>query len=375
MKKIQEASRAVAEAVKLCRPEIIPLYPITPQTHNVEALTEYINNGELDAIAISVESEHSAMSAAIGSSATGARTYTATASQGLALMNEVVYIAAGMRLPIVMMVANRALSAPINIWNDHQDEISVRDAGWIQFYVESTQEAVDTIIQSFKIGEHQKVLLPVMMGMDGFTLSHVFENVDIPSQKEVDNFLPKLKLPFILDPKKPVTMGPVGGPDSYMEIRKNHQDAIINSKNIIKQVHNEFKLKFGRGYGDGTLECYKTNDAEKILVAMGTIVGTSREVVDELREKGEKVGLIKVRLFRPFPFDELVKALEKSKNVIVLDRNISLGNQGVLLDEIKSCMYGKKTNIKGYIVGLGGRDVTKEHIKKAFNMVDEKWLM
>ena len=375
MKMIEEASRAVAEAVKLCKPKVIPLYPITPQTHNVEALTEYVNNGELDATTIPVESEHSAMSAAIGSIATGVRTYTATASQGLALMNEVVYIAAGMRLPIVMMVANRALSAPINIWNDHQDEISVRDAGWIQFYVESTQEAVDTIIQSFKIGEHKDVLLPVMMGVDGFTLSHVFENVDMPSQKEVDAFLPKINLPFILDSKKPVTMGPVGGPDSYMEIRKNHQDAIINSKKIIKQIHNEFKSKFGRGYGDGTIECYKTNDAEKILVAMGTIVGTSRAVVDELREQGEKVGLMKVRLFRPFPCDEIVKVLEKAKNVIILDRNISLGNQGVLLDEIKSCMYGKNTNIKGYVVGLGGRDVTKQHIKKAFEMVDEKWLM
>jgi pyruvate ferredoxin oxidoreductase alpha subunit len=375
MKQIQEASRAIAEAVKLCRPKVIPLYPITPQTHNVEAITEQVNNGELDATTIPVESEHSAMSAAIGSSATGARTYTATSSQGLALMNEVVFIAAGMRLPIVMMVANRALSAPINIWNDHQDEISVRDAGWIQFFVESAQEAVDTIIQSFKISEHNEVLLPSMMGVDGFTLTHVFENVDMPSQKEVDNFLPKINLPFTLDPKKPVTMGPVGGPEYYMEIRKTNQDAILNSKKIIKQVHEEYKKKFGRGYGDGTIDCYKTKDADKIIVAMGTIVGTSRVVVDELRQQGQKVGLMKVRLFRPFPAEEIVKALEGTKDVIILDRNISLGNQGALFDEIRSCMHGKKPNIKGYIVGLGGRDVTKDHIKKAFNMVDEKWLM
>jgi len=375
MKQIQEASRAVAEAVKLCKPDVIPLYPITPQTHNVEAITEFINNGELKAEAIPVESEHSAMSAAIGASATGSRVYTATSSQGLALMNEVVFIAAGMRMPIVMMIANRAMSAPINIWGDHQDQISVRDAGWIQFFAESTQEATDTIIQAFKIAEHKDVLLPVMMGIDGFTLSHVFENVDMPSQKDVDLFLPKPNHPFILDPKKPATMGPVGGPDYYMEIRKDHQDAIINSKKIIKQIHNEYKSKFKRGYGDGCIECYKTNDAEKILVAIGTIVGTSRVVVDELRKKGQKVGLMKIRLFRPFPFEEIIKALEKAKNVIVLDRDISLGNKGVLLDEIRSCMHGKDINIKGYIVGLGGRDVTKQHIKKAFNMVDEKWLM
>ncbi|TKJ17286.1 pyruvate ferredoxin oxidoreductase [Candidatus Woesearchaeota archaeon B3_Woes] len=375
MKKIQEASRAVAEAVKLCRPQVIPMYPITPQTHNVEALAEYINNGELKATPILAESEHSVMSAAIGSSAVGARTYTASSSQGIALMNEILFIAAGMRMPIVMMVANRALSAPINIWNDHQDQISVRDTGWIQFFVENTQEAVDTIIQSFKIAEHKDVLLPVMMGMDGFTLSHVFENVEIPSQKNVDLFLPKKTKRFILDSKKPVTMGPIGGPDTYMEIRKTNQDAILNSKKIIKQIHNEFKNKFGRGYGDGTIECYKTKDAQKILICMGTIAGTSKVVVDELRVKGQKVGLMKVRLFRPFPKEEIIKALEKSKDIIVLDRNISLGNNGALFTEIRDCMYGRKCNIKGYVVGLGGRDVTKKHIKKAFNMVNQEWLI
>lgn len=214
-----------------------------------------------------------------------------------------------------------------------------------------------------------------MMGIDGFTLSHVFENVDMPAQKDVDKFLPKIKMPFILDTKKPVTMGSVGGPDYYMEIRKEHQDAILNSKKIIKQIHDDFKKEFGRGYGDGTIEGYKIEDAEKILIGIGTIIGTSRAVVDELRAKGEKAGLLKIRLFRPFPREEIFKALEKAKNIIVLDRDISLGNKGTLYTEIRDCMHNSKPNIKGYIVGLGGRDVTKEHIKKAFKMVDEEWLM
>jgi pyruvate ferredoxin oxidoreductase alpha subunit len=375
VKEIQEASKAVANAVRLCRPQVIPIYPITPQTHNVEKLVEYINNGELNATSIPCESEHSVMSAAIGASATGSRTYTASSSQGIALMNEIIYIAAGMRLPIVMMVANRALSAPINIWNDHQDEMSVRDAGWIQFFVESTQEAVDTAIQSFKIAEHGSVMLPVMFGIDGFTLSHVFENVDIPSQKQVDLFLPKLKMEHVLDSKKPVTMGPVGGPNHYMEIRKSNQDTILNSKTIIKKIHDEFKAKFGRGYGDGTIETYKTKDAKKIIVCMGTIAGTTRVVIDELRKKGQKVGLLKIRLFRPFPESEIINALKNVKDVIILDKSISLGKKGIIFTEIKDSLYKTKKNVKGYIVGLGGRDVTKKHIIKAFNMVNEEWLM
>jgi pyruvate ferredoxin oxidoreductase alpha subunit len=375
MKKIDEASRAIAEAVKLCRPDVIPLYPITPQTHNVEALTEFINDGDLNTKPIPCESEHSAISAAIGSSATGARTYTATSSQGLALMHEILFVAAGMRMPIIMMVANRALSAPINIWNDHQDQISERDSGWIQFFAESTQEAVDTIIQAFKIAENKDVLLPVMVGIDGFTLSHVFENVDMPEQKDVDLFLPKINLPFVLDPKKPLTFGPVAGPDYYMEVRKDLDDAVVASKNVIKKVHEDFKKKFKRGYGDGTIEGYRIDDAHKILVCIGTIAGTSRSVVDELRENGEKVGLLKIRLFRPFPREEIVKALSSARDVIILDRNISLGNKGALFTEIRDAMHNEKSNIHGYIVGLGGRDVTKEHIKKAFKMVDEEWLM
>lgn len=372
MKKVIECSMAIAEAVKLCKPLVIPMYPITPQTHIVERLADLISDGKLDAEMIHVESEHSAISAAIGSVASGVRTFTATASQGLALMHEVLFIASGMRLPIVMAVANRALSAPINIWNDHQDSISERDCGWIQLYVESSQEAVDTIIQAFKIAEDGKVLLPIMVCLDGFTLSHVFEQVDIPEQKKVDKFLPKYKPLFTLDPKKPVTMGPIGYPNVYMQFRKDLQDAIINSKSIIKKTNNDFRNIFGRSYGDGLIETYKITDAEYAIIGMGTLCGTTKVVVDELRSKGEKVGLIKLKCFRPFPKDELVKVTNNLKRIAVLDRNISLGNDGALFTEVKAILSNK--NIKGYIIGLGGKDITKDHIKEALKMGKKKWL-
>jgi pyruvate ferredoxin oxidoreductase alpha subunit len=373
VKQIEEASKAVAEAVKLCRPQVIPIYPITPQTHNAEGLAEYVNNGELDAEIIHVESEHSAMSAAIGSCATGARTYTATSSQGLKLMSEMVFVAAGMRLPIVMMVANRALSAPINIWADHSDSLAERDSGWIQLYAESTQEAVDRAIMSFKVAE--KTLVPVMFCLDGFILTHVYENVDMPSQKEVDSFLPKLKMPFILDPKKPVTMGPVGGPDSYFEIKLNQHQAVIDSLKVIKQVQKDFTLKFKRKWD--IIETYKTKDAEKIIVCMGTACGTSRAVIDDLRAKGQKVGMLKISLFRPFPSKEIIFALKsfnKLKTLIVLDRALSVGNKGVLSIELRDALYDTKIPIKSYIIGLGGRDITKSHIQKAFSLKNTEFL-
>ncbi len=373
MKKIEEASKAVAEAVAMCKPEVIPIYPITPQTHNAEAMAEFIANGELDATIIHAESEHSAMSAAIGASATGVRTYTATSSQGLKYMSEVLFIASGMRLPIVMMVANRALSAPINIWNDHSDSMAERDSGWIQFYAESTQEAVDLAILCFKISE--KVLIPSMFCMDGFVLTHVYENVDLPSQKDVDGFLPKLKMPFILDPKKPVTMGPVAGPNYYMEIKKQQNEELVKSINSIKEIQKEFYAKFKRKYS--LIEPYKTEDAEKIILCMGTTCGTARTVVDSLRAEGQRVGMIKISLFRPFPRNELIKAVDSCKslkNLIVLDRAVSFGNKGILYGELRDALFGKKISIKGYIAGLGGRDITRKHIEKAFDMQDEEWL-
>lgn len=694
MKKIEEASKAIAEAVKMCKPQVIPLYPITPQTHIVERLADLINNGELDATAIDVESEHSAISAAIGVSAAGSRVFTATSSQGLALMHEILFIASGMRMPIVMAVANRALSAPINIWCfskdarvlmkdmtykpimdirvgeevigkdkkgnliftkvkklfkrevdnlveiktnnfslictpehefyyhpthnhwisaknlknkklhwlgygfeeniefkrgwltgtadgdgcffkdkknrfsfilkvkdkemvetfikwskeldfdikevdynkkrgfftarltknketlrlkkflekskgldfcrgylagiydaegsgphkckqaviynsnpsivefvteslknlnisfkvytdkrrgdyykrdnyhikinnvpeffikcrpiikrkrenllrttiksiksrlnvldvveinknmdvynleteahnyivngllvhncDHSDTIAERDSGWIQFYCESTQEAADTIIQAYKIAEDKNVLLPVMVCIDGFTLSHVYENVDMPEQKQVDSFLPKFKPIIKLDSKKPITFGPIGPPDMYMEVKQEQQKVILDSKDVIKKVQNEFKTKFGRDYD--LIEEYKSKDADTILIGMGTLCGTSRVVIDEMRKKGKKVGMVKIRCFRPFPEEDLIKACKKAKNIAVVDRDISFGSKGAVYLEVKDCLNDK--NVKNYIMGLGGRDITPKHIEKAleFKGVEVTWL-
>ncbi|MCX6710412.1 MAG: pyruvate ferredoxin oxidoreductase, partial [Candidatus Woesearchaeota archaeon] len=251
MKKVIEASDAVATAVKMCRPSVIPVYPITPQTHIVERLSKYVNNGELDSEMIDAESEHSAISAAMGASACGTRVFTATASQGLALMHEILFIVSGMRLPVVMAVANRTLSAPINIWNDQQDSISARDSGWIQLYVESAQEAFDTTIMAYKIAENRKVLTPVMVCLDGFTLSHVFEPVDIPEQRKVDSFLPKYSPLYSLDVKKPMSFGPIGFPNTFMGFKKMQQDAINNSASVIKSANDEFEKEFSRSYGDG----------------------------------------------------------------------------------------------------------------------------
>jgi len=350
-------------------------------THIVERLADYINDGLLKSEMIHVESEHSAISAALGSEATGVRTFTATASQGLALMHEILFVVSGMRLPIVMAVANRALSAPINIWNDHQDSVSARDAGWIQLYVESAQEAIDTIIQAYKIAENRKVLLPVMVCLDGFTLSHVYEPVDIPEKKDVDKFLPKYNPLFKLDPEKPVTMGPIGFPNTYMDFRKETHEAMLNSMEVIKDTNKEFKKSFNRPYGNGLIETYKINDAEYAVATMGTACGTTRVVVDELRKQGKKVGLIKIKSFRPFPKEEIISCCKNIKGIAVIDKNISLGNEGALLTEFKSAFYNQKEKpvINGFIAGLGGRDITPDHIKTAFKKVensnDIEWLL
>jgi len=381
MKKVIEASTAVALGVKLCNPAVIPMYPITPQTHIVERLADYINDGLLKSEMIHVESEHSAISAALGAEAMGVRVFTATASQGLALMHEILFVVAGMRLPVVMAVANRALSAPINIWNDHQDSISERDTGWIQLYVESAQEALDTLIQAYKIAENRKVLLPVMVCLDGFTLSHVYEPVDIPEKKDVDKFLPKYNPLFKLDPEKPVTMGPIGFPNTYMEFRKATHEAMLNSIEIIKNANDDFKKSFNRAYGNGLIETYKINDAEYAVATMGTACGTTRVVVDELRKQGKKVGLIKIKSFRPFPKQEIISCCKNLKGIAVLDRNISLGNEGALYTELRSAFYNqeKKPIIKGFIAGLGGRDITPDHIRTAFKKIEtsnnSEWLL
>ncbi len=330
----------------------------------MERIADFIYDGEFDAELIDVESEHSALSACLGAQATGVRTFTATASQGLALMHEILFIVSGMRLPVVMAVANRELSAPINIWCSHQDSISSRDSGWIQLYVESAQEALDTLIMAYKIAENKKVLMPAMVCLDGFTLSHVYEPVDIPRQKAVDSFLPSYKPLYKLDPEKPLTMGPIGFPDSFMYFKQDQQKAMLNSIGVIKDVSREFKNKFKRGYGDGLIETYKTNDAKAAIVAMGSICGTARIAVDELRKKGKGVGLVKVKCFRPFPKNELVNAVKNLKVLNIIDRDISLGEEGALFSDIKSALFDKKMTINGFIAGLGGRDITKKDIEK-----------
>lgn len=359
---IIHGSRAAAEAVKLCDVNVIAAYPITPQTHIVEDLAEMIANGELNAEYVKVESEHSAMSACIGSSATGARTFTATSSQGLALMHEMLFVASGMRLPIVMANANRALSAPLNIWNDQQDSISERDAGWIQLYAETNQEVLDTVIQAFRISEDKDVLLPSMVCLDGYVLTHTIEPVDVPDKSKVRRFLPPYKPSVYLDPKKPATMGAFAGPDTYTEFRFAQEKAMGNALEVVKKVDREYKKITGRGYG--LIESYKTENADIILVTIGSLAGTIKEVVDA---HSGKVGLVRIRALRPLPKAEILQALENARVVSVIEKDVSIGfGEGALFTEIKALLHGagKNTRALGFIAGLGGRDVTPANIEE-----------
>jgi pyruvate ferredoxin oxidoreductase alpha subunit len=361
-KDVMHGSRAVAEAVRLCDVKVVAAYPITPQTHIVEDIAEMVANGELKAEYIMVESEHSAMSACIGASATGARVFTATASQGLALMHEVLWIASGMRLPIVMVNANRALSAPINIWNDQSDSIAERDSGWVQIYVETNQEALDSVIQAYRIAEHKDVLLPVMVCMDGFVLTHTVEPVEVPDEEQVKRYLPEFDPPYVLDPEQPVTMGSLGDPNYYMEFRKQQELAMENALRVAKQADEEFKEIFGRGYG--LVEGYNLENAEIVLVTMGSLAGTIKETLDALGD--EKVGLLRIRLFRPFPKEEVRKALAQAKVINVIEKDVSIGfGEGALMTELKSVLYGSNAKILGTVAGLGGRDITMTHIREA----------
>lgn len=357
-----EVSSAISEAVKLCNVDVVSAYPITPQTHIVESLAEIIANGELDAEYVCVESEHSAMSACLGSSACGARTFTATAGQGLELMHEVVYVASSMRLPIVMAVANRALSAPLSVWGDHSDVMAVRDTGWIQVFCESGQDAVDMTIWAFKVAENNKVLFPVMVNLDGFHLTHVVEPIIMPSQEEVNKYLPKNSYPKPLDPRKPRTLGSFAPPAIYTEIKKSQEVAFENTRGIIRDSFKDFEKHFGRKYS--AVEEYRTDGAETILLMMGSYAETASLAVDALRAKGEKVGLVKLRLWRPFPFDELRTALAKAKKVIILDRCISIGGPGgPVASEVRAALYdlAARPSIVGFIGGLGGRDILPEN--------------
>lgn len=365
-----EVTVAVAEAVALCRIDMAGVYPITPQSHIAEHLSNLVADGTLDAEFVTVESEHSAMSAVIGASATGARAYTATASQGLLLMNELLPIASAMRLPICMAIANRAVSGPLNILNDHSDIMPQRDVGWIAVFAENSQEAVDLSIHAFKIAEHKDVMLPVCVNIDGFQLTHMVEPVELPTQEEVDEFLPPFVPHATLHPAKPVTMGAFAMSDYFTEIMKAKDEAIKNCKPVILDVWAEWEKKFGRAYKP--VETYKAEDAETLILTMGSMGETASIAIDELRAKGVKAGLVKLRLWRPFPFEEIQKVIGDAKKLIVTDRAVSFGGPGgPVFSEIKSAMYArsKRPLIYNYIIGLGGRDLTVRDFVGMFEKV------
>ncbi len=354
-----EVSIALADAVKMANPDVIAAYPITPQTHIVEHLAELVANGELDAEYIPVESEHSAMSACLGSAAVGARTFTATASQGLALMNEVVYVAAPMRLPIVMAVANRALSAPLSIWCDHSDLMSVRDTGWIQIIAENGQQTFDNIICAFRIAEDRRVLLPVMVHLDGFTLTHVIEPIIYPDQSDVDRFLPPNRYPLPLNPDKPVAMGDFAPPVIFTETKWAHETSIRASKDVIQECWDEFAGIFGRQYSP--IDKHHSDGARVVIMTMGSVGETASVAVDKMRADSQDVGLIRLRLWRPFPFEELRQSVKDADILIVLDRDISFGGPGgVLASEVRSALFNqdRKPKVVSFVGGLGGRDIT-----------------
>jgi len=374
MKEFLEGSRAVAEIVKLCQPAVISAYPITPQTHIVEELAQFVANGELKSQFINVESEHSAASVVLGASATGVRVYTATSSQGLIYMSEVLFNIAGMRLPLVLTCANRALSAPINIWNDQQDSVSLRDSGWLQFYVEDVQETADFHLIAYRLAEDKSIMLPVMVNMDGFILTHGIETVDIPAQEQVNAFLPAYKPLYKLDPEDPVSMGLLADPDYYMETRYAIQETMKTALALIPKVAAEFSKVFGRSY-NGLIEEYRTKDAERVIVAMGSVCGTIKEVVDELRVKGRKVGLLKITCLRPLPAQQICEALKNIPKIAVIDRALSLGSFAPLVSEIKAVFFGKNKKpqvISSFIAGLGGRDITKDSIREVFRLLTAK---
>jgi pyruvate ferredoxin oxidoreductase alpha subunit len=360
MKKVIEGSHAVSYAVMLSRVQVICAYPITPQTHIVEMLSDLCSTGEMQAKFLKVESEHSAMAGCIGAYAVGIRAFTASSSQGLALMHELLHWAAGARLPIVMANVNRSLGAPWNIWCDQTDSLSQRDTGWLQFYCESSQEALDTVIQAYKISE--KVSLPSMVVLDAFYLSHTFEPVNIPDRGRVDRFLPPYEPKYRLDPKVPRSFSGLTPPDLFAEMRYQIQEAMEEAKKVILHVDEEFDALFGRRYG--LVEGYRLEDAELVLVTSGTAASTARDVIDQYRDNGKAVGLLKVRTFRPFPSEEIRKVLKGVSKVAVIDRNISFGMGGIFAEELKS-VYGNEEEgpiIFGYVAGLGGRDITKETI-------------
>jgi pyruvate ferredoxin oxidoreductase alpha subunit len=356
-RKGMEVSIGIAESAALCDPDVIAAYPITPQTHIVEHLSEIVADGHLDAEFVPVESEHSAMSCCCGSSAAGARTFTATASQGLELMHEILFIASGMRLPIVMAVANRSLSAPISIWNDHGDVMAARDVGWIQLFAENGQETFDLVPLAFRVAEDPQVLLPAAVNFDGFILSHVVEPIEVWDRAEVQKYLPPFRPTQRLDVQNPATFGPVGIPDIYAETRMAHNEALLASRQVIDQAFDELYELMGRRYR--AVEHYRTDDADVVFFTMGGVTETCMTAVDELRDQGKKVGIVHLRVFRPFPHADLRAALGGRKAVVCVDRALSTGFGGPMASELRSCLYGTAgaPPLVEFIAGLGGRDI------------------
>ena len=363
-----EVSIAAAEAVKQANVDVISAYPITPQTHIVEHLSELVANGEMDAEFFCVESEHSALSVCVGAAATGARTFTCTSSQGLALMSEITYIASGLRLPILMILSNRTLSAPLSIWNDHSDTMSIRDCGWVQFFVENGQEVYDHVFVSYRLAEDKKVLFPVIMNMDGFILSHVIEPIELIQQEKIDQFLPPYQPVHQLHPDHPVTMGAFALPSIFAETKKAQEEALRSSMPKILETLKAFGDMTGRYYHP--VESYRTEDADTLLVTMGSCGETASVAVDKMREEGRSVGLVKIRLWRPFPFDDLKKANLHAKRLVVIDRAISVGACGPVASEVKAALYGgdQRPSVYNFVAGISGRDVTPSDFVK---MVDK----
>jgi pyruvate ferredoxin oxidoreductase alpha subunit len=364
MLKQMEGSQAVAQAVALCRPEVICAYPISPQTHIVEGLSAIVDAGDLSPCEfVNVESEFAAMSVAIGASAAGARAYTATASQGLLYMVEALYNAAGLGLPIVMTLANRAIGSPINIWNDHSDAMSQRDSGWIQLYAETNQEALDLHIQAFKLAEELSV--PVMVCMDGFVLTHAFERVDLPTQEEVDAFLPPFEPQQMLDPDDPITIGAMVGPEAFTEVKYLMHAKQITALDAIPQISGEFAEAFGRESG-GLVRGYRSEDAETVVVALGSVLGTIEDVVDEMREDGVPIGALAVKTFRPWPIDDVREALAGARRVLVLEKAFAVGAGGIVAQNVRLALSGLPIDVRDAVAGLGGRPITKASLHALF---------
>ncbi|HWQ61801.1 MAG TPA: pyruvate ferredoxin oxidoreductase [Negativicutes bacterium] len=359
---------AVSAAVRLCRPEVIAAYPITPQTSVVEKLSEYIANKEMDCQYINVESEHSAMAACMGAALMGCRTFTASSSQGLLYMCEMLHYVSGSRFPIVMMNGNRTVAAPWNIFGDHRDSLAMRDSGWMQVYVENAQEALDTIIQAYRVAEDHAVMTPVMVCLDGFVLTHTYEIVNVPSQQEVDAFLPRfVPTDNVLDLAAPRSLCISVSPEWQTEFRHQQYEAMAAAKRLIPEVDAAFAAAFGRSHG-GQVEEYRCEDAEYVLVGMGTVTGTARIVVDQLRAGGQKVGLVKVRYFRPFPNEAFAALAPRLKGLGVIDRDLSFGNAGALYTEVKAALAGAGAMPAtiNFVAGLSGRDITKENLATMF---------